>query len=122
MTLRRILVVDDDRFILEFIALFLREEGYAVDLAHDGQNALDVVERDPPDLVLLDMRMPIMDGWKFAAQLTERGISLPIVVMTAAPHAERVAREINAMGWVAKPFTLPELRATIQRCFKDLNK
>jgi len=120
MTPSRILVVDDDRFILEFIALFLRDEGYTVDLAHDGQTALDVVERDPPNLVLLDMRMPIMDGWKFAAQLAERNISLPIVVMTAAPHAERVAREISAMGWIAKPFTLPELRATIRRCFKDL--
>jgi CheY-like chemotaxis protein len=67
--------------------------------------------------VLLDMRMPILDGWDFASALRERGIILPILVMTAAQDARRWAQEIGAAGYVSKPFELLDLLtavATIQ--------
>jgi CheY-like chemotaxis protein len=67
------------------------------------------VERTRPSLVLLDMRMPVLDGWGFAAALKARGVTLPILVMTAAQNARAWAEEIGAQGVVAKPFEVPHL-------------
>jgi CheY-like chemotaxis protein len=66
-------------------------------------------------VVLLDMRMPILDGWGFVRAIRERGISLTVVVMTAAADARRWAREIGAQGVLAKPFELDDLLAAVQR-------
>ena len=104
-----ILVVDDDEVILDIVADVLRFEGYPVETAIDGVVALEVVERDRPALVLLDMRMPRLDGWGFARTLRERGIELPILVMTAARDAAGWAQEIGAGGYLAKPFDIDEL-------------
>lgn len=104
-----ILVVDDDEAILDVVADVLRLEGYPVKTAADGVAALDVVERGRPALVLLDMRMPRLDGWGFARSLRERGIELPILVMTAARDAAGWAEEIGARGHLAKPFDIGEL-------------
>lgn len=104
-----ILVVDDDEAILDIVADVLRFEGYPVETAIDGVVALEVVERDRPALVLLDMRMPRLDGWGFARTLRERGIELPILVMTAARDAAGWAAEIGAQGYLAKPFDIGEL-------------
>ena len=104
-----ILVVDDDEAILDIVADVLRFEGYPVETAIDGVVALEVVERDRPALVLLDMRMPRLDGWGFARTLRERGIELPILVMTAARDAAGWAQEIGAGGYLAKPFDIDEL-------------
>jgi two-component system, chemotaxis family, chemotaxis protein CheY len=104
-----ILVVDDDPSILEAVSDLLRLEGYEVATARDGAAALAAVEEQPPSLVLLDMRMPVLDGWGFARALHQRGISLPILVMTAARDAAGWAREIGAEGYLAKPFDIGEL-------------
>lgn len=104
-----ILVVDDDEAILDIVADVLRFEGYPVETAIDGVVALEVVERERPALVLLDMRMPRLDGWGFARTLRERGIELPILVMTAARDAAGWAQEIGAQGYLAKPFDIDEL-------------
>jgi DNA-binding response OmpR family regulator len=104
-----ILVVDDDEAILDVVADVLRFEGYPVETANDGAAALDLVDRGRPALVLLDMRMPRLDGWGFARALRERGIELPILVMTAARDAAGWAEEIGARGYLAKPFDIGEL-------------
>lgn len=104
-----ILVVDDDRAILEIVTDVLQYEGYEVETAVDGAQALAAVEQSPPRLVLLDMRMPHVDGWAFARTLRERGIRLPILVMTAARDAASWAHEIGAEGYLAKPFDINEL-------------
>ena len=109
-----ILVVDDDESILRVVAEILDFEGYPVKTAADGAAALRAVEQARPSLVLLDMRMPVVDGWGFAQRLRERGVQLPIVVMTAAQDARRWAEEIGAAGYLAKPFELPELLAVIE--------
>jgi CheY-like chemotaxis protein len=110
-----ILVVDDDPSILSTISDILEFEGYTVECASNGEQALEIVDRTLPALVLLDMRMPTMDGWVFAHQIEERGIKLPIVVMTAAQNAREWAQEINAEGYIAKPFDLLDLLAEVQR-------
>jgi urea transport system substrate-binding protein len=110
-----ILVVDDDESILRVVAEILDFEGYPVKTAADGAAALRAVEQARPSLVLLDMRMPVVDGWGFAQRLRERGVQLPIVVMTAAQDARRWAEEIGAAGYLAKPFELPELLDVVER-------
>jgi len=112
---RPILVVDDDASIRQTVREILDLEGYPVETAADGREALRVVERAGPSLVLLDMRMPELDGWGFAREIRERGIELPILVMTAAENARSWAAEIGADGYVAKPFELDELLAAIER-------
>jgi len=110
-----ILVVDDDPGIRATVTEFLELEGYPVLTARDGAEALHVIEHDPPALVLLDMRMPVMDGWAFAHEVERRGLSLQIVVMTAAQDARRWCDEIHAQDCLPKPFDLPELLKTVER-------
>lgn len=114
-TTRPILVVDDDPEILAMLRDFLEGEGLAVRTAVNGAEALDMLDAVSPSLVLLDMRMPILDGWGFAEQLGERRASYPIVVMTAAESARRWADEIGANGYIAKPFDVNELLQVIER-------
>ena len=93
----------------------LRAEGYPVVGAKNGFEGLAEVDRRPPSLILLDMRMPRMDGWAFAAALRARGIASPVVVMTAADNAKRWADEVGADGYVVKPFEFLELLASVAR-------
>ncbi len=110
-----ILVVDDDPDILDTVSQILDLEGYRIERATNGAEALQVVDQTRPALVLLDMRMPVLDGWGFARELKERGIQLPIVVMTAARDARVWAREIGADGCLAKPFELFDLLSTVHQ-------
>ena len=109
-----ILVVDDDQSIRSTISEILSSEGYAVETASNGAEALLIVGQNHPSLVLLDMRMPILNGWEFARILRERGIAVPILVMTAAQDAKRWAKEIGAQGFLAKPFDLDDLLLAVE--------
>jgi CheY-like chemotaxis protein len=111
----RVLVVDDEADIRATVSAMLEIEGYDVDEAANGADALTVIEAHPPDLILLDMRMPILDGWGFASELRRRGHGTPIVVMTAARDAARWAAEIAAAAFVAKPFGLDDLITAVER-------
>lgn len=112
-----ILVVDDDDAILSTVQAALDDEGYTVLAASDGLVALDLVRQRPPSLILLDMKMPVMDGWGFArAYRAQPGLHAPIVVFSAAVDAGRRAAEIGAQGYLAKPFNLDDLLAVISRC------
>jgi CheY-like chemotaxis protein len=116
-----IVVADDDPSILAMVSDALNFEGYPVATATHGREALEAIARiraadpDCPPLLLLDMRMPEIDGWGVAAALRERAIDLPIVVMTAARDARAWAAEIAAAGVVAKPFDLDDLLAEVER-------
>jgi two-component system chemotaxis response regulator CheY len=110
-----ILVVDDDPTILATVSETLDMEGYPVVTATNGAEALEAVERDRPSMVLLDMRMPVLDGWGFIRAVRERGLNVRVVVMTAASDARRWAAEIGAQGVLPKPFELDELLATVER-------
>jgi DNA-binding response OmpR family regulator len=112
-----ILVVDDDGAIRHTVAEILMMEEYAVATAPNGAEALLAVEQERPGLVLLDMRMPILDGWGFVRGLKERNITLPILVMTAAQDSANWAAEVGAAGYLAKPFDLPELLNAVERLY-----
>jgi urea transport system substrate-binding protein len=110
----RVLVVDDEPDIRATVSAMLEIEGYAVAEAMNGAEALVAVEANPPDLILLDMRMPVLDGWGFAAELRRRGHGIPIVVMTAARDAAHWAAEIAATAFISKPFGYDELIRTVE--------
>lgn len=111
---KTVLVVDDERDLLEMVCFVLRQEGYIVAKATDGLDALNSVERMMPDLILLDMKMPRVDGWQFASELRKKhGPRVPIVVVTASEDARVSAEEIGAQGWLGKPFDLDQLIDTV---------
>ena len=106
----RILVVEDDDNIRELVDVILSGAGYEVVTAPDGAAALQIIGSARPDLVLLDMRMPVMDGWEFARQYRARPEPhAPIVVLTAARDAAQRAAEIHANGYLGKPFDMASL-------------
>ncbi len=112
----KVLVLDDDRDLLSLVAFVLEEDGYEVKTATDGREGLDAVQREMPDLILLDMKMPVMDGWEFAREFHSKFDSkVPIVVLTAAADARRSAEEVGAVGWIGKPFDLDTLTNTVKR-------
>jgi len=110
----RVLVVDDDPSILDTVTAILTSEGYQVAAANGGEEALAMLRSWHPTLVLLDMRMPIMDGWAVARAMRESGSKVPIVVMTAAENARRWADEIGAAGHLDKPFGLDQLLSCVE--------
>lgn len=109
-----ILVIDDDLAILATVSDILCDEGYQIQTATNGAEGLAALEQFNPDLILLDMRMPVLDGWGFATKLRERGVNIPIVVMTATQDARRWAREIGAAHVLAKPFDLMDLLNVVE--------
>jgi CheY-like chemotaxis protein len=82
-SVRRLLVVDDDPNVPELVRQTLETAGYQIDDAADGRLALDAIERQPPDVILLDLMMPKMDGFEFIEALREQGLRIPILVLTA---------------------------------------
>jgi CheY-like chemotaxis protein len=110
MAREHVLVVDDEQDIREFLELALESNGYRVTTAGNGVVALRELAREPVDLVLLDMRMPVMDGWAFAETYRQQpGQHAPIVVITAAADAAIRAAQIKAEDFLAKPFDLDDL-------------
>jgi CheY-like chemotaxis protein len=114
-----ILVIDDDLTIQQTVAELLDFEGYAVVTASNGAEGLAMLERGRPSLVLLDLRMPVLDGWAFARAARERGFLLRIVVMTAAHDARRWADEVGARAHVAKPFEADDLLRIVRQVLES---
>lgn len=113
---RRILIVEDDLSIADFVEMALTDEGYQVVHMADGAAALAETIRIRPALILLDMRMPVMDGPQFAAVYRQSPPPhAPIVVLTASRDAATAAEEIAANGVLAKPFDLNDLLTLIEQ-------
>jgi CheY-like chemotaxis protein len=106
----KILVIEDDPDLRAVLVSELELEGYDVAEAANGRDALQKIERFMPNLILLDMRMPVMNGWDFAREFQRRhDRKARIVVVTAAANPKLHAEAIGADGWLAKPFELNEL-------------
>ena len=100
-----ILLIEDDDDLREVEVGILERAGFRVVSAREGGEALELVAREMPRVIFLDMRMPGMDGWQFAREFRARhDHSAPIVVITAAASAEKRAEEISAEGALGKPF------------------
>ena len=111
-----VLVVDDDDGIRSVVVPTLEDEGYETAEATNGAEALAYVRARMPALILLDMRMPVMNGWEFAAAYGEIAPPrAPIVVVTAGRDAAEKARDIGAAGYLGKPFDLDQLSEIVAR-------
>jgi len=111
----RILVVDDEDAIREVTALALQAEGHEVCTAREGKAALELLESWTPELILLDLLMPTVNGAQFAQTYRERpGPHAPIVLFTAAQNAE-LAAAVAPDGTIEKPFELLQLLACVQQ-------
>jgi len=121
---RTILVVDDDAEIRDLAELVLRGGGYAVAKASSGWDALEAVRREHPDLVLLDVNMPEMDGWELLRLLKsdEAGRNLPVVMFTVKMEfRDKVhALQDGAYDYITKPFSYEDLLGRIERIFQSL--
>lgn len=116
----RILLVDDDVDLLMVVAEALADEGYVVDTARNGADALKRVAAAAPELILLDMWMPVMDGWAFAKALRSRyGRTIPIIVVTAGQDSHTTAEEVGADTGLRKPFDLETLRRAVRAALAE---
>ena len=111
---RNILVVEDDRNISDLIRMYLEKEGFDVRIAYDGGKAVEEYDRQAPDMVLLDIMLPVMDGWAVCAKIRETS-KVPIIMLTAKGEVfDRIqGLEMGADDYVAKPFRPRELVARI---------
>lgn len=108
-------VIDDDPSILAIVRDVLDDDGYRVETAASGREALASVEAQCPSLVLLDVHMPGPDGEGLATALRERGIDVPLLVMTAGPAAHAWAAKIGARGALPKPFGINDLLSSVSQ-------
>ena len=114
------LVVDDDQDIRELLVSVLEDDGYQAKSAQNGREALDVLERWKADVVVLDLMMPVMDGWTFADRMHEKW-DIPIVVISAATDLRHHAGRVGAAGVIAKPFEIESLLPIIARASTTRN-
>jgi len=114
---RRILIVDDERDYADVLKDRLEFEGFEVDAAYDGLSGLEAVEGFKPDLILLDIMMPGMDGFEFASALKARGCHLPVVFVTAygRTFSERERETVGSSPVIRKPFEADELLEVISK-------
>jgi CheY-like chemotaxis protein len=118
VALTRVLIVDDDADIRSFVVDALEFSGYTVDTAEDGRVGLDQVRRAKPQLVLLDMMMPVMDGWAFLRECRQDMVcsSVPVVVVTAAASVQDgSADSLGVTAVLKKPFGLDDLVDVVER-------
>jgi two-component system response regulator MprA len=111
----KILAVDDDPTLLRFLQDYLREAGYEVFAANQGAEALRTAYREHPDLVVLDVMMPGMDGWEVCVRLHELS-DMPIILLTAkSTEADKLRGfQLGVDDYITKPFSFAELNARIQ--------
>lgn len=114
----RVLVVDDEKHIRKILALQLEAHGFRVDTAEDGVDALGKVLANPPDLILLDLMMPKMDGYEVCRRLRDnfRTSQIPIIMLTAKDQLSEKVKglEGGANDYVTKPFAMPELMLRVR--------
>ena len=115
MSTGKILVVDDDKNICELLRLYLEKEGYNVSIANDGEEALLRFAADTPDLVLLDVMMPKLDGWQVCREIRKKS-ECPIIMITAKGETfdKVLGLELGADDYVVKPFDSKEIVARIK--------
>ena len=111
----KILIADDDRNIVELLRLYIEKEGYTTITAMDGKEALSAFNREKPDLVILDIMMPEMDGWQVCKEIRKSG-ETPIIMLTAKGETfdKVLGLELGADDYMVKPFETKELMARIK--------
>ncbi len=115
MASMKVMVVDDDNNICEYLRLYLEKEGYLVEIFHDGKSAVDAFSKYDPTIILLDVMMPNMDGWQVCRELRKQS-QVPIIMLTAKGETfdKVLGLELGADDYVVKPFEAKEVIARIK--------
>ncbi|PWW34680.1 MULTISPECIES: response regulator transcription factor [Paenibacillus] len=116
----QILVVDDDVHIRELITLFLRNEGFEIVVAKDGAEALDIVEKSPIDLVILDIMMPKLDGWELCREIRRMDLNMPLLMVTVKGESAQKVKgfQLGTDDYLTKPFDPLELVMRVKALLK----
>lgn len=119
----RVLVVDDDINICELIRLYLEKEGFLVYVTHDGKKALETFREHAPDMVVLDIMMPVMDGWQVCREI-RRLSAIPIIMLSAKDETfnKVLGLELGADDYMVKPFEPKELIARIRAVLRRYDR
>ena len=119
----KILVVDDDKNICELLRLYVEKEGFQVVLAYDGKRALELSESENPDLILLDIMLPELDGWQVCREIRKQS-KVPIIMLTAKGEVfdKVLGLELGADDYVVKPFEAKEVVARIKAVLRRSGK
>ena len=111
---RNILVVEDDRNISDLIRMYLEKEGFEVRSAYDGGKAIEEYDKQAPDMVLLDIMLPVVDGWGVCAHIREKGKTRIFMLSAKSDVGDRITGlEMGADDYLVKPFEMKELMARI---------
>ena len=112
-----VLLVDDDKLVISATSRMLRIRGYAVTTAANGQEALDALSRVSVDVLLSDLWMPVMDGWRLLEIARDRHPELPVILFSGLhfPEQEARAKELGAVAFLAKPLSPDSLRRMLER-------
>jgi DNA-binding response OmpR family regulator len=123
MNTKSILVVEDEPSIAEVVSLYLKRAGYHVQIASDGKQAMNILERQMPDFVILDLMLPQVDGLSLTRWLRDRS-NVPIIMLTARrEEIDRIAGlEMGADDYVVKPFSPQELVSRVRAVFRRLGQ
>lgn len=122
-----VMVVDDEPDLHELVQVILKREGYEVIPVESGERALEMLEKEKPDLILLDIRMPGLDGWETLDEMARRGIieEVPVAMFTVEKltFVRMLRKDIeNLVGYIEKPFTRSELLETVKRTIDRTKK
>lgn len=117
MTSSKVLVVDDEPGICDIVCLNLEGEGYEAECAHSGRSALDKIKATPPDLIILDIMMPEVDGWEVLSFIKGDPVTSEIPVILLSAKSEEISKllgfQLGAQDYVTKPFSVKELIARV---------
>lgn len=116
---KKILVVDDDQFIRESLSKVLRAEGYEIALAETGQEAVEKLIQEPIDLLLLDLGLPVKDGWAILGWLAEVNSHFPVIVITGRWKQAELAEAAGVDVLMEKPLDVPRLLQNIRELLQE---
>lgn len=119
-----ILVVDDDQFANALVQFVLKKEGYEVETMDNPRGAMQMIQRREPDLLILDVMMPYIDGFEFSAKLRAEGYETPLIFMTAQDTIDAKLKgfDIGADDYICKPYNHQELVARVQAVMRRIKK
>ena len=123
MDSKKILIVDDDENICELLRLYLEKDGFSTIVAHNGGEALHLAQINNPDLILLDIMMPVLDGWQVCREVRKNS-NVPIIMLTAKGETfdKVLGLELGADDYITKPFDTKEIVARIKAVLRRISE
>ena len=120
---KRVLIVDDEPDVVKFIGIRIKQAGYETLSAYDGQQCLDMVKKEKPDLIILDLMLPKVDGYKVCGMLKHDGRykDIPVIMLTAlgSDTDKKLGYECGADAFITKPYQHEEVAAKIKELLKE---